>query len=400
MRRVLFALLALALLLPLLTACGETESATTGETATAPLPDDEAIARYISDLRGGVYDDSKLFAYGDLSEYFVLGQYKGLTYPDDDMLRAETTPEEVENYLVLLLMNNVVTDDDYTLLTQGTVRLYDVAHITYEGAIDGVVLDSATTGENGADLAIGSGTYIPGFESGLLGQPIGGTVTLDLAFSPYYGDAEVAGKAIRFTVTVESVRRPALPELTVDVINTAFGTNFADMDTVRATLKAQLDETRAGQAQSALADYLQDKILAAGTVKAYPEKEIGHYKEHFRAYFEQYAQSQEKGLEEYLAGQGYTMEEFETQAEVYARTSCEGDLLIFSIARAEGIVAGDDQIAALIAGLLENNTDFTSAQDMIEYYISVYGPFYFENRIISASVMELVEKEAVKESVS
>lgn len=398
MKRLLFGLLALILLLPQLAACAGEEIAATAEEGV--VSGEDAVASYLRDLRSGVYDDSRLFGYEDLSEYFVLGEYRGLRYPDDDYLRTEVTDQEVENYLVVMLMNGAITDDDYTLITEGTVQLYDVAHITYEGAIDGVTLDSACTGEDGADLVIGSGTYIPGFESGLLGAAIGSTVTLDLAFSPYYGDDTVAGKAIRFTVTVGSVQRPTLPEITVDLINELYDASFTDMDSVRASLRASLNETRAGQAQSAVATYLQERILENGEIKAYPEREMQHYRDHFQAYFEQYAESQEKSLEEYLAGQGYTMEEFKAQMETYAKTSCEGDLLIFSIARAENIAATDEQISALITGLFENNTDFSSPEEMIEYYISVYGPFYFENRVVSLAVMELVEEAAIKESVS
>lgn len=384
------------MLLPL-ASCAKQEipapvSAETGTSVTDP-----AVAAYLEKLHSGAYQDLELFAYEDLSQYFKLGDYKGLHYPDDEYLDTAVTDEEVYDNLVVAVLSSVVPDSDYTHLTQGVVEKYDAVHLSYEGVVDGKVLESATTGAQGADLIIGSGNYIPGFEAGLLGKAIGSTVTLSLRFSPYYADETVSGKPVRFTVHIQSVQRPKIPEVTADLINQIYGTDFSDLDSVQAALKEELVRERADRAQSSLAAYLQDRILENSTVLAYPEKEMQHYRDHFQAYFQQYADSQEKTLEDYLTGQGYDLAEFEEMKEEYAKTSCEADLLIFSIARAENVKAGDDQVEALILGLKENNQNFPAVEDLIEYYNSVYGPYYFENRILSAAVMELVEKNAVKD---
>ena len=48
----------------------------------------------------------------------------------------------------------------------------DTVNIDYEGKVDEKVLDNAS--DEDYDLVIGSGSFIDGFESGLIGEKVGG----------------------------------------------------------------------------------------------------------------------------------------------------------------------------------------------------------------------------------
>ena len=392
MKRILSRLLAFLLLLSILSSCGSREPA-----ATAEADPGDPVASFVQKLRSGAFDGDKLYDYEDLSPYFSLGPYKGLSYPDDDYLRTEVTDQELEDYLIVLILTQALEESDFTQLTEGTVRKYDVVHIVTEGIIDGQSYKDASTGEDGADLVIGSGTSIAGFEEGLTGQAIGSTVTLHLTFSPYFGDETAAGKDVEFHITIESVRRAEIPDVTAAIINENFGTAFADVDSAREALRASMNQDRTEQAWSSLSVYLQNKIMASSTVNAYPEREVQHYRTYFEGLFQGYAESEGISLSDYLTERGYSAEEFEEDKDLYAKSSCELDLMSFSLARAEGITVSDDQIASLISGLYENSGDFSSVQELIDYYVSLYGPFYFENYILYRSVMEMVIKAAVKQ---
>ena len=56
----------------------------------------------------------------------------------------------------------------------------DTVNINYTGKIDGKTFDGGSAEKQ--DLTIGSGSFIDGFESGLIGHKKGETVTLDLEF--------------------------------------------------------------------------------------------------------------------------------------------------------------------------------------------------------------------------
>ena len=79
----------------------------------------------------------------------------------------------------------------------------DTVNIDYVGRQDGVAFDGGTA--SGAFLVLGSDSYIDGFEDGLIGVRPGETVELDLSFPEDYGNTELAGQAVAFTVTINYI---------------------------------------------------------------------------------------------------------------------------------------------------------------------------------------------------
>lgn len=79
----------------------------------------------------------------------------------------------------------------------------DTVNIDYVGKKDDVAFDGGTA--SGAFLVLGSGSYIDGFEEGLVGVRPGETVDLDLKFPEGYQNTELAGQAVTFTVTINYI---------------------------------------------------------------------------------------------------------------------------------------------------------------------------------------------------
>src|SRR5690606_24061145 len=65
----------------------------------------------------------------------------------------------------------------------------------------------------GTQLVLGSGRMIPGFEDGLVGAKAGEERVVNVTFPEDYQNLDLAGKAAEFTITVNSVSAPVLPEL-------------------------------------------------------------------------------------------------------------------------------------------------------------------------------------------
>ena len=59
--------------------------------------------------------------------------------------------------------------------------------------------------QDGYDLEIGSGTFIDGFEEGLIGKEIGSEVDLNLTFPEDYGVEELNGTDAVFHVTINYI---------------------------------------------------------------------------------------------------------------------------------------------------------------------------------------------------
>ena len=87
----------------------------------------------------------------------------------------------------------------------------DRLNIDFTGTIDGEEF-SGNSGKN-VPIILGSGRMIEGFEKGLIGAKTGEEHTLELQFPEDYAHKEVAGKPVKFQVTVNSVEAPELPEV-------------------------------------------------------------------------------------------------------------------------------------------------------------------------------------------
>ena len=94
---------------------------------------------------------------------------------------------------------------------------------TYDARIAGTTtlninwnFSSMVAQDTGFDLAIGSGTFVPGFEEGLIGAKVGETVTIDVTFPETYSqNPDLAGQLTQFVVTINSIKVP----VTIDMLN-------------------------------------------------------------------------------------------------------------------------------------------------------------------------------------
>ena len=80
----------------------------------------------------------------------------------------------------------------------------DTANIDYSGTKDGVAFDGGTA--EGYDLKLGSGTFIDGFEDGVIGMNVGDEKDLNLKFPDNYGSADLAGQEVVFHVKLNQLK--------------------------------------------------------------------------------------------------------------------------------------------------------------------------------------------------
>lgn len=209
MKKNLTILLAGIVACSLFTGCGKTNNeantdtnAVTEETATAEAGEgavdataegsDSAITIDFDSLTTKNLVDVKA------SDYVTLGNYNGVTV---EATLKEITEADVEDYINNLMASNPPMIE----VTDRAVQDGDTVNIDYVGkyADTKEAFDGGTA--SGANLVIGSNSYIEGFESGLIGVKKGETVDLDLTFPENYGATDLAGKAVVFTVTVNSI---------------------------------------------------------------------------------------------------------------------------------------------------------------------------------------------------
>lgn len=132
-----------------------------------------------------------------------LGKYTNLGVKEE---KVKVTKEEVKERIDALL-------NDYAELTtkDGSVSDGDIAVIDFEGFKDGVAFEGGKA-EN-YSLTIGSKTFIPGFEDGVVGMKKGEEKDIELTFPEDYMSEELKGQKVVFKVKVNEIKERVVPKL-------------------------------------------------------------------------------------------------------------------------------------------------------------------------------------------
>ena len=135
-----------------------------------------------------------------------LGDYKNLKVKKEDV---EVSKEEVDHEIEHLREQFA----EIRVKEDGEVEDGDTAVIDFKGTVDGKELEGGS-GEN-FPLEIGSHTFIPGFEEGVLGMKVGEEKDLHLKFPEDYVK-DLAGKEVVFHVTLNEIKTRILPDIDED----------------------------------------------------------------------------------------------------------------------------------------------------------------------------------------
>ncbi len=136
----------------------------------------------------------------DMSQYVEVGDYRSLTI---DYEPYDLTEEDVDYAYMTFLDDYAKMVDPAKYVTDREVHDGDTVSLNYCGTKDGVAFEGGTA--EGYLLKIGSGTFIPGFEEGLIGVMPGEEIDLPLTFPEEYHSEELAGQDVIFTCTVNGI---------------------------------------------------------------------------------------------------------------------------------------------------------------------------------------------------
>lgn len=317
-------------------------------------------------------------------KYVTLGQYKGLEAVKGS---TEVTDEEVEAQIETLLTNNATTEE---VKDRKEVKDGDILNIDYEGKLDGVAFENGTA--TGASLTVGSGQFIPGFEDALIGKKVGETSDIDVTFpDPYLNDPAMAGKDVVFTVTINSISKLVIPELTDELVS-AFSEETSTVAEYKAKVKEQLLESKKSSVDNqVLTDLWSQTYANATVVDEIPEELITQKTDIMYKNVEMYAEAYGITLADFLKNyMMLTEEQFAEEAKVYALEAAKESLVLSAIAKAEGLELTKEELAQKITEYTEmyqyeSEEKFKEGNDMTA----------FEESILKTKVQEFIQDNAV-----
>ena len=133
----------------------------------------------------------------------------------------------------------------------------DFVQIDFKGTAGGVAFPGGSA-ENYL-LELGSGGFIPGFEDQLVGVKAGDARTVAVTFPADYGNAELAGKAAEFAVTVKEVRQAETQPVDESLATAVGMENLAEL---RQAVRERIEREYGGVTRQKLKRELLDQLAA------------------------------------------------------------------------------------------------------------------------------------------
>jgi len=304
-------------------------------------------------------------------DYVELGEYKGLTVP----LEVEEVTQDVIDEELEMLASYYAEDE---MISEGAVESGDIANIDYVGRKDGVAFDGGTA--EGYDLTIGSGSFISGFEDGLIGVKVGETVDLALTFPEEYHSEELAGQDVIFTVTVNSINRQKIPEITDEFIQDITDGNCPDVDTYVEDLKAQIAAEYEESAKLGYKDTVWNAVMDNAKFKEdMPAELVNKLVSKIILNTSKAAQMYGVGYDEMISEyMQMTTDEFNEEAITFATDTAKESMVAWVIAKNEGIEITDEDISNTVKECIEQGQyaseeafyESNSKEELVEYLLA------------------------------
>lgn len=172
-----------------------------------------------------------------------------------DGIALERWKADVPDAEIDQALERIAKQQRKTALVDRAAEKSDFLRIDFKGTVDGVAFPGGSA-ENYL-LELGSGNFIPGFEDQLVGAKAGDARTVAVTFPADYGNAELAGKAAEFAVTVKEVRQAEAQPVDESLATAVGMENLAEL---RRTVRERLEREYGGVARQKLKRELLDQL--------------------------------------------------------------------------------------------------------------------------------------------
>jgi trigger factor len=246
----------------------------------------------------------------------------------------------------------------------------------------------SVAGASGKDypLVLGSSSFIPGFEDGLIGHKKDDTFDLPLVFPKDYHHAPLAGAKVSFKVTVKKVNEVVLPEVD-DEFAKKCG-DFKDLKEYQEDVKNELQAQHERQALDKFKDDLVEKLIEVSDVPV-PEILLNDQIDSIERDTTQNLRYRGQSLEDYLKSIDKTRDQWcEDELKSAAERRVQAGLVLAELGQQEKINITKEELELRLQELINTNPN----PDMRKYLETPESRASLANRVLTEKTVErLVE---------
>lgn len=320
------------------------------------------------EAKSAVADETMLlFTTADGASLYI-GNYTNSDYFIEENTVSET---EIDDFITENILHDFgeFTETDHTVVGEG-----DVISANFVGKLNGVAFDRGSA-EN-VEIIVGAGGYVPGFEEGFIGMAAGESKDVPVTFPEGYGNAELAGQDVVFTLTVNEIMGTMIypEELTDEMVQEIF---YDGSYTTVAECRDLIRELM-----------IEDKVWTFVTENYYitsiPEETVYQY---YNAEMDSQAQAAAQymmSVEDMLPLMGQTVDDLKQSTITNACYTAILNSICDTIATENGITISDEDIAAFateygypdvdtLLSMIDENTikEYLIQEKVLEYLVSL-----------------------------
>lgn len=317
-KKLVMVLMAVMVATAALGGCGQKGAGTGTSVSAEEEPDVEISAKELLKAT-----DYKVEKYVKLNDYMNMTVELSQDY--------SVTDDAIQSYIEYLMSQY----PSYEVSDKKTVESGDIVNIDYVGKVDGKEFSGGSA--TGQHLTIGSGSFIDGFEDGLIGKNVGDTVDLNLKFPDDYNNTDLAGKDVVFTVTINSIdtqKEMTYDDLTDEYVSQNFSNQgITTVDGLKSKVSSTLEQQVYSNKMSEIQSGVLSKLLEECEVTipdGLLDQRISEYKDRVNKAVEKSG----KSFEDYM---GMTEDDFNDQVSDYIEESLKQELILEAIVKDQNI---------------------------------------------------------------
>lgn len=261
---------------------------------------------------------------------------------------TKISADEVKEVLSSLAERSASKEDVKT-----AAKLGDEVTINFSGKDSKEKPVSGTDGKE-YPLVLGSNSFIPGFEDGLVGLKAGDKKDLPLTFPKDYHAKEMAGKKVTFSTEVLKVQKLTTPKIDDEFAKTLGP--FKNLDELKTDIKKQLQVERDKDSRKRYENELIEQ-LASKTKVALPKAIVDDQMNWIESQEKQNLAYQGQTWEEHLKAEKVTAEEHLEQKRPEAEKGVKASLMLSKVAEIEGLEVTSEELETHLALLSGQYSD-------------------------------------------
>ena len=283
-----------------------------------------------------------------------VGEYKGI---EAVRPKVEVTDEDVDSELKRLQAQRTTAEK----VEDRGIQNEDIAIAEISSAPEGEEMSEPKRS------LVQVGQSVAGFDEQIMGLKPGERKSFEIQYPEDHEDKELAGKNVKFDISIESLRERKIPEL-----NDEFAKQIGEYETLeqlREDIKKHLLDAREDAADREVERSIVDQIVEKSEVcvpDVLVDREVGHDLQDMQ----QSLSRQNVTLDQYLQNIGKDRVEFLKEVRESAEKCMKAGLAMGEISEKENIDATDEDVEAEIERMAEESK---ATKDAVEAYIETKG---------------------------